>query len=325
MDVQRLRVLRELADRGSVTAVAAALSFTPSAISQQLRALADEVGMPLTEPAGRGLRLTDAGRAVATEAEAVLTALARADAAVERLRTTPRGRVRMALFPSAARMMLAGVLARLVLREPLDVVLPTGHRLARRRRIRLDELAGEAWISVEVGWPVDDVLRSLAVRTGTTPRIAHRINDFSVTETLVAAGRGIALLPRYSTDDRGGRRLVRRPLAGVHAARLVEAVLRPSAAERPAVRTVLDALRAEAAALTSPGSRPPSDRRAAGQASRPGTSRTVRPFSGCTGRALPAGNRLWKRFTEASAIRTRSRITCQRTPSSYSGVVSEPG
>lgn len=299
MDVHRLRVLRELADRGSVTAVAAALSFTPSAISQQLKALAEEVGMPLTEPAGRGLRLTDVGRALAVEAEGVLTALARADAAVERLRTTPRGRVRLAMFPSGARMMLAGVLARLdavpevdvacrdvdmtptdvpaltaefdivvthrdeqapapatqrwevvpLLREPLDVVLPPGHPLARRRTLRLDELAGEAWISVEVGWPVDDVLRSLAVETGATPRIVQRINDFSVTEELVAAGRGIALLPRYSTDDRGGRRLVRRPLAGVRAARLVEAVLRTSVGQRPAVRTVLDALRAEADAL----------------------------------------------------------------------------
>ncbi|MBW0115246.1 LysR family transcriptional regulator [Pseudonocardia abyssalis] len=307
MDVQRLRVLRELADRGSVTAVAAALSFTPSAISQQLRALADEVGMALTEPAGRGLRLTDAGRVLAAEAEGVLAALARADAAVEGLRTTPRGLVRMAMFPSGARMMLAGVLARLderpevdvscrdvdmspadvlaltadfdvvvthrdehgpapghgrlvvpLLREPLDVVLPPGHRLARRRKVRLDELAGESWISVEVGWPVDDVLRSLAVRTGATPRVVQRINDFSVTETLVAAGRGIALLPRYSTDDRGGRRLVRRPLAGVRAARLVEAVLRPSAAARPAVRAVLDALSAEAAAVSGSRAAPAS-------------------------------------------------------------------
>lgn len=300
MDVQRLRVLRELADRGSVTAVAAALSFTPSAISQQLRTLADEVGLQLTEPAGRGLRLTDAGRALAVEAEGVLTALARADAALERLRTVPSGVVRVAMFPSGARMMLAGVLARLdrvpdvdlqcrdvdmtpsdvgaltaefdvvvthrdeyapapaterrlvvpLLREPLDVVLPPGHPLARRAGIRLDELAGEAWISVEVGWPVDDVLRSLAVQTGTTPRVVQRINDLSVTEELVAAGRGIALLPRYSTDDRGGLRLVRTPLSGVRAARLVEAVLRPSAAERPAVVAVLDALRAEAATVT---------------------------------------------------------------------------
>ena len=133
-----------------------------------------------------------------------------------------------------------------LLREPLDVVLPPRHPLARRRRLRLAELADEPWISVDVGWPVDDVLRTIAVQTGTTPRIVQRINDFSVTEELVAAGVGIALLPRYSTDDRGGRRLARRPVAGVRAARVVEAVLRTSTAERPAVQAVLDALRAEA-------------------------------------------------------------------------------
>ena len=101
MDVQRLRILRELADRGSVTAVAAALSYTPSAISQQLKALTAEVGLTLTEPAGRGLRLTDAGRALSVQAEDVLAALSRADAAVQRLRTTPAGTVR--LDPSASR------------------------------------------------------------------------------------------------------------------------------------------------------------------------------------------------------------------------------
>jgi DNA-binding transcriptional LysR family regulator len=301
MDVQRLRVLRELADRGSVTAVAAALSFTPSAISQQLRALAAEVGVALTEPAGRGLRLTDAGWALVREAEGVLAALARAEAAVEGLRSVPRGQVRMAMFPSGARLLLTGLLGRVaqlpevdlrcrdvdmtpaevpvlaadydvvvthrderttpvaaerftvvpLLREPLDVVLPPGHRLARRRRLHLAELADEPWISVDVGWPVDDVLRGVAVQTGTSPRVVQRINDFSVTEELVAAGIGIALLPRYSTDDRGGRRLARRPVAGVRAARLVEAVLRTSSAQRPAVRVVLDALRAEAAAQVS--------------------------------------------------------------------------
>ena len=300
MDVARLRVLRELADRGSVTAVAAALSFTPSAISQQLRALSAEVGVPLTEPAGRGLRLTAAGQSLVTQAEEVFTALARAQAAVDGLRSLPSGEVRMALFPSGARMLLAGLLQRMtafpdvelrcrdvdmtppdvpvlaadydvvvthrdertapapasrftvvpLLREPLDVVLPPGHPLARRRRLRLHELAGEPWISVDVGWPVDDVLRAIAVQTGTSPRIVQRINDFSVTEELVAAGVGIALLPRYSTDDRSGRRLARRPLAGVRAARLVEAVLRTSTAQRPSVRAVLDALRAEADALT---------------------------------------------------------------------------
>jgi DNA-binding transcriptional LysR family regulator len=300
MDVHRLRILRELADRGSVTAVAAALSFTPSAISQQLKLLAAEAGVALTEPAGRGIRLTEAGRVLAAEAEAVLSAHARADAALDRLRAVPQGRVRLAIFQSAARMLLAGLLARLdglpevdlvardvdmvpsavpalaaehdvvvchrdehspapaterwhvrpLLREPLDVVLPAAHALAGRSGVRLAELAGERWISVEVGWPVDDVLTSLAVQTGTTPRIVQRINDFSVTEQLVAAGRGIALLPRYSTDLRDGR-LVALPLVGVRAARTIEAVTRTSNAERPAVATVLDELAAEARAVTA--------------------------------------------------------------------------
>lgn len=301
MDVQRLRVLRELADRGSVTAVAAALSYTPSAISQQLKALTEEAGMPLTEPAGRSLRLTAAGHALVAETEAVFAALTRADAALERLRTTPTGVVNIAMFPSGARMLLAGLLHRLaatpgveprcqdvdftppevpaltadfdvvvahrdelaeplaaaprwevvpLLREPLDVILPPVHPLAAQDAVALEELAGEAWITVKVGWPIDDVLRSLAVRTGTSPRVAHRIQDFAVTEELVAAGHGIALLPRYSTER---HRLVRRRLAGVRAARLVEAVVRRSTAERPAVQAVLAALRAEAAAVVERG------------------------------------------------------------------------
>ncbi|HEX4251112.1 MAG TPA: LysR family transcriptional regulator [Pseudonocardia sp.] len=297
MDVRRLRVLRELADRGSVAAVADALSFTPSAISQQLRALQREVGLVLTEPAGRGLRLTEAGLALAGQADSVLAALAEAEAAVERFRSEPTGVVRVAVFQSAARLLLAPVLHRLsglagveprfrdvdmtpaevpalaadfdlvvahrdehappfatdrwevthLLREPLDVALPPGHRLAKHALLRLVDLTDEPWISVQEGFPVDDVLRSIALRTGTRPRIVQRINDFGVTEELVAAGVGIALLPRYSTDDRGGRRLVRRPLAEMRAARLVEAVARRSALVRPAVRAVLDALRAEAA------------------------------------------------------------------------------
>lgn len=295
MDVQRLRILRELADRGSVSAVASALAFTPSAISQQLRTLQREVGVALTEPAGRGLRLTDAGHALVAHADAVLAAVAMADAAVEEYRSQPRGLVRIAMFASAARLLLAGLLRRVaelpqvevrfsdvdmtpaevpaltadfdlvvahrdehappfpldrwevthLLREPLDVVLPPRHPLARRRRPRLVDLAGESWISVQEGFPVDDVLRSIALRTGTEPRVVQRINDFGVTEQLVAAGLGVALLPRYSTDDRGGRRLVRRELAGVRAARLVESVSRRSALARPATRAVLDALRAE--------------------------------------------------------------------------------
>lgn len=136
-----------------------------------------------------------------------------------------------------------------LLREPLDVVLPPGHPLADRPDVHVTDLADEDWISVEVEWPVDDVLTSLALVSGTTPRIVQRTNDFSVTEELVADGHGIALLPRYSTDHRAGIRLALRPLAGVRAARLVHAVARPETAQRPAVRLVLDELVAAADAV----------------------------------------------------------------------------
>jgi DNA-binding transcriptional LysR family regulator len=68
MDVQRLELLRELAERHSVTAVARATHRTPSAVSQQLKVLEREAGLPLTERSGRGLVLTDAGRALARPA-----------------------------------------------------------------------------------------------------------------------------------------------------------------------------------------------------------------------------------------------------------------
>ncbi|MEQ3553605.1 LysR substrate-binding domain-containing protein [Pseudonocardia nematodicida] len=299
MDVHRLRLLRELAVRGSVTAVAQASNLTPSAVSQQLKVLAREAGIALTVPDGRGLRLTEAGAAVVAGADEVLTALGRLDETVAGLRDHPLGTVRVALFPSAARLLLPGLLRRTadrdglvlrcrdldlrpdevpaaaadadvvvthhderldpfsggrlrvrsLLREPLDVALPPGHPLAARSAVELTDLVDEDWISVEVGWPVDDVLRSLGLVSGTAPRIVQRINDFSVTEELVADGHGVALLPRFSTDDRGGTRLALRPLAGVRAARLVRAVCRPDAATRPVVRLVLDELAAEADAV----------------------------------------------------------------------------
>src|SRR3954453_9995619 len=63
MDIRRLQILRELGDRGSVVATAAAMKVTASAVSQQLKVLQEEVGVTLVEKAGRGVRLTEAGLA----------------------------------------------------------------------------------------------------------------------------------------------------------------------------------------------------------------------------------------------------------------------
>ncbi len=82
MDVHHLRTLRELRDRGSVTAVAEALHLSPSAVSQQLAALQRSFEVPLTEPRGRVLGLTAAGERLADAGGEVLAAMARAEQSV---------------------------------------------------------------------------------------------------------------------------------------------------------------------------------------------------------------------------------------------------
>ncbi len=110
MDIRRLELLRELAERGSVTAVAEAAHRTPSAVSQQLKQLEREAGVPLTERAGRGIALTAAGRALARTATDVATAIERAEALWEDYRAQPQGEVTLLVFQTAGRMLLPGAL-----------------------------------------------------------------------------------------------------------------------------------------------------------------------------------------------------------------------
>ncbi|WP_328813822.1 LysR family transcriptional regulator [Rhodococcus sp. NBC_00297] len=297
MNVDRLRVLRALADRGTVAAAADALSMTPSAVSQQLKVLAREAGVALLEPDGRRVRLTAAGRALLPHADDVLAALDRASEEMASYRGSARGTVRLALFPSGAALLLPGVLGRLteagvdvdardedvpasavpalladydvvlthrderapsiaservevrsLMREPIDLVLPPGHPLAERDAVDIEDLADERWISVRGGFPVDDVLLSIATVTGVAPRVNLRINDFRLMEELVAHGHGIALMPRHASTHPG---VTQRRLAGVRAARIYDLATRPRAAERPAVRAVVDAFAARVAEVTA--------------------------------------------------------------------------
>lgn len=113
MDVRHLRLLRELAERGSVHAVAAATHRTPSAVSQQLRTATREFGVRLVEPDGRGIRLTDAGRLLAAGAVDVEAAVADVQARLDHYRGRPSGRVSVAALASAAAFLLPQVCARL--------------------------------------------------------------------------------------------------------------------------------------------------------------------------------------------------------------------
>ncbi|MGW0779627.1 LysR family transcriptional regulator [Streptomyces sp. NPDC002913] len=100
-DVRKLRILRTLRDRGTVTATAEALLMTPSAVSQQLTNLSRQLGVPLLEAQGRRVRLTDAAHLVLRHAEAVFAQLERADADLAGYLRGEAGQVRVGAFSTA--------------------------------------------------------------------------------------------------------------------------------------------------------------------------------------------------------------------------------
>lgn len=113
IDVSRLRLLLELSRRGTITAVAHSLAYTPSAVSQQLAALEREAGVPLLERAGRRVALTPAGATLARYAQSVLVVLQEAEAALAATRGSLAGPLRIGAFPTAARTLLPPALVTL--------------------------------------------------------------------------------------------------------------------------------------------------------------------------------------------------------------------
>jgi DNA-binding transcriptional LysR family regulator len=118
LDLRRLRLLHELQQRGTIAAVADALRFTPSAVSQQLAVLEREAGVPLLERAGRGVRLTDAGLVLARHAKDLLQQADVAEAALAAAAETVAGRGRIATFQSPALNLAVPAMARLARRAP---------------------------------------------------------------------------------------------------------------------------------------------------------------------------------------------------------------
>jgi DNA-binding transcriptional LysR family regulator len=308
MDVNQLALLRELAERGSVTEVAYALGKTPSAVSQQLRTLQRQMGTVLVERVGRGVRLTDAGQALAESSVRVAVAIAEAEATWSAFRGGASGTVSAAIFYSAAELLVPGLLTRMrehpgialeisdrdvsqddfaaltrdfdvvvahrsddvlppdrarltvvpLLREPLDVALPLDHPLATRSRVSPADVIGEDWIGVPVDYPLDRVLQAMSAQVGVSATVVHRTTHLPLTEKLVAAGHGVALLPRNTSLERSLGRYVLRPLADLRAGRRIEVLMRPDRAARRAVGIVLDELVAEARSSTAGQANSPS-------------------------------------------------------------------
>ena len=100
LDVRRMKVLREVARQGSFSAAADALAFTQSAVSQHVAALEREAGATLVERRGRGIRLTDAGRALVAHTDAILARLGDAEQELAAIAGLRGGRLRLGSFLS---------------------------------------------------------------------------------------------------------------------------------------------------------------------------------------------------------------------------------
>jgi DNA-binding transcriptional LysR family regulator len=302
LELRRLRLLRELHERGTIAAVADALQFTPSAVSQQLAMLEREVGVRLLERAGRGVRLTDPALVLVEHADALLerAALAEADLAAAAGTISGRGRIagfqsvslRLALpamealardaprlrcelieaEPEQALPALAlgeldlvlgdewqdqpwrlptGLTRHELLRDPVQLVLPSRHPAARRHKdaVPLAELAGEAWTTGHAGMAWEELTqRTCRAHGGFEPDIRHRTNDATVSLALVARGLGVTLLPALALPGRRGGITLRR-IAEAPVERAIFAVTRASDAARPSTQALVAAVRDAAAAL----------------------------------------------------------------------------
>lgn len=125
--------------------------------------------------------------------------------------------------------------------DPADVALPAAHPLAGRDVIALSDLAGEPWITSTVGTICYDWLTNTFRRDGHEPLIVHHAAEFPTQLALVAAGLGVAVIPRLAADSPpAGVRLV--PVEpALH--RRVFALWREETTRRPAIRAVVNALR----------------------------------------------------------------------------------
>lgn len=119
MDLGRLRTLRELSIRKTMAAVSEALYVSPSAISQQLTLLEQEVGASLIERRGRGVALTAAGQVLVEHAERVFAELEIAKADIQRLENLVAGDIRVAAFPSVAAALMPSAIRNLKRQHPL--------------------------------------------------------------------------------------------------------------------------------------------------------------------------------------------------------------
>jgi len=157
LDVRRLRVLKEVAAKGSFSAAADSLAYTQSAVSQQIAALEREAGLQLVERTARGVHLTDAGRVLCIHADAILSRLADAEAELEAMAGLRGGRLRLVAFPSAGGSIMPEAVARFRDRHPaVEITLAPAEPDEAVDALRSGE--ADIGLTIETSWvkPGDD-------------------------------------------------------------------------------------------------------------------------------------------------------------------------
>lgn len=127
--------------------------------------------------------------------------------------------------------------------EPLDIAVPTGHRLAKRLAVTPADLLGERWAVSREGYSPADILGAIAAVSGGAPEIVHRINDYATVAELVGTGNVLGVIPRYTAGASVGDGVVLLPLEGIANRRRIDLLARPESLRRLSVRRVADALR----------------------------------------------------------------------------------
>ncbi|MEU8306349.1 LysR family transcriptional regulator [Actinomadura sp. NPDC048955] len=193
LDLHRGRILREVARLGSMTAAARSLAYTQPAVSHHIARLEAEVGTPLVVRHGRGVRLTEAGRVLVEHVEDVLARMGDAEERIAAIAGLRAGRVRAAVFPTAAGGLMPGALARLRARAPgvsvtlVDAEPPEALALLR---------AGEADVAV--------VFRHVSMPPETDARFREVVLCEDPLRLLVPAAHPLASARRPRLEDLAG-------------------------------------------------------------------------------------------------------------------------
>ncbi|MBI4939615.1 MAG: LysR family transcriptional regulator [Actinobacteria bacterium] len=156
LDVQSLRIVRAIADAGTITAAATALGYSQPAVSQHVRRLERRLGTALLERRGRGVRLTEAGQVLARHGATVTAALDAAASEVAALTGLRGGRVRLLAFPSSSATLVPTALATLREQHPdLRVSLDECEPPESLQRLR----AGACDVAIAFSYPGTDLGR----------------------------------------------------------------------------------------------------------------------------------------------------------------------